>query len=366
MGLCAHSTNNPKQKPKPRLGKNQAAFFFYDTDRQDPNNNYNFLLNGWGRLTSVEWYALGYRIIERYSYFASGLVYKKRLHVTSGTNWPTTAGAALLPTDYYVEAIYGYNNEGQTVSVTYPGATGSSGPGATYTYSFDSLGRPNKLTDNQATPIDWVKDVLYAPSGQMTQIKFVDTDIVSPPRYFTETRSYNARQQLGQILATNFQGTTSFNMQYVYSATQNNGQISQAIDAVSGETVDYAYDSLNRLITAVTTGPQWGLSFGYDGFGNRLNQTVTKGSGPASSISVNASTNRISSSGYVYDSNGNMTTMPYGAGSMTLTYDIDNRLTRAVNSNGTEYYGYSADNRRVFQRLASGGDLIHFYGMLAD
>jgi YD repeat-containing protein len=75
-------------------------------------------------------------------------------------------------------------------------------------------------------------------------------------------------------------GTMNFNMQYVYSTTQNNGQITQPIDGVSGETIDYAYDSLNRLITAATTGPQWGLSFGYDGFGNRLTQTVTKGSGP--------------------------------------------------------------------------------------
>jgi YD repeat-containing protein len=139
-------------------------------------------------------------------------------------------------------------------------------------------------------------------------------------------------------------------MQYSYSATQNNGQITQAIDTVSGETVDYAYDSLNRLITAATTGPQWGLSFGYDGFGNRLSQTVTKGSAPASSLSINAATNRISSSGYVYDSNGNVTTMPYGAGSTTLSYDIENRVIQAVNTNGTERYGYGPDNRRVYQK----------------
>jgi RHS repeat-associated protein len=161
-------------------------------------------------------------------------------------------------------------------------------------------------------------------------------------------------------------GTMNFNMQYVYSTSQNNGQITQAIDAVSGETIDYAYDSLNRLITAATTGPQWGLSFSYDGFGNRLTQTVTKGTAPASSVSVNASTNRINSSGYVYDSNGNLTTMPYGAGSMTLTYDVDNRLIQAVNSNGTEQYGYSPDNRRVYQKTPSGAQLIHFYGANGD
>jgi hypothetical protein len=53
-----------------------------------------------------------------------------------------------------MEAVYAYNNEGQTVSVTYPGDTQTSGPWRTYTYSFDSLKRPNKLTDNQATPLD--------------------------------------------------------------------------------------------------------------------------------------------------------------------------------------------------------------------
>ena len=75
----------------------------------------------------------------------------------------------------------------------------------------------------------------------------------NPNIFQTETRSYNARSQLTQIGIT---GTMSFNMQYVYSTTQNNGQITQAIDAVSGETIDYAYDSLNRLITAATTGPE--------------------------------------------------------------------------------------------------------------
>src|SRR5690349_4129524 len=39
--------------------------------------------------------------------------------------------------------------------------------------------------------------------------------------------------------------------------------------------------SLNWLITVATAGPQWGVSLGYDGFGNWVTQTVTKGSKPA-------------------------------------------------------------------------------------
>ena len=49
---------------------------------------------------------------------------------------------------------------------------------------------------------------------------------------------------------------------------------------MSGEEVTYQSDSLNRLISAVPTGPEWGESFGYDGFGNMLSRTVAKGSAP--------------------------------------------------------------------------------------
>ena len=138
------------------------------------------------------------------------------------------------------------------------------------------------------------------------------------------------------------------------------------MDSVSGGTIDYTYDSLNRLITSATQGPQWGLSFSYDGFGNRLSQTVTKGSGPSNTLSVNAATNRISSSGYYYDSNGNLTTMPYGTGAMTLSYDIENRQIQAANTNGTERYVYGPDNRRVYQKTASGTELVFFYGINGD
>jgi YD repeat-containing protein len=44
-------------------------------------------------------------------------------------------------------------------------------------------------------------------------------------------------------------------MEYRYSATQNNGQITQQKEWATGEEVTYQYDSLQRLISAVTTGP---------------------------------------------------------------------------------------------------------------
>ena len=88
----------------------------------------------------------------------------------------------------------------------------------------------------------------------------------------------------------------------------------------------YAYDELERLISASTTaGTNWGLSWSFDGFGNRLSQTVTQGSGPSGVTLVNGNTNRISSAGYAYGSKGNMTQMPKGGGRL-LVFWLHHRL----------------------------------------
>ena len=91
-------------------------------------------------------------------------------------------------------------------------------------------------------------------------------------------------------------------MTYTYSATQNNG--TQQTDS-SGEQVAYTYDSLNRLISATASG-SWGLSFSYDGFGNRTASTPTQGSAPSSALSFDRSNHVI---GFGYDANGNMTSV---------------------------------------------------------
>lgn len=98
----------------------------------------------------------------------------------------------------------------------------------------------------------------------------------------------------------------------------------------------------------MTTGPEWGLSFGYDGFGNKTQQTVTKGSGSPFSVVVDPLTNRFLGSGFTYDANGNLT----ATSTMSMTYDVANRLTSA---NG-ETYEYGPRN----ERLMKNGE-VYFY-----
>jgi hypothetical protein len=94
--------------------------------------------------------------------------------------------------------------------------------------------------------------------------------------------------------------------------------------------------------------------FQYDGFGNLVSKTLN---GTTSPIPVNGTTNQLTNA--FYDLNGNMTS---GAG-LTLTYDVANRITSSTPvSGGTEYYGYAADNKRVWRHRTDGGEEWTLYG----
>jgi hypothetical protein len=146
-------------------------------------------------------------------------------------------------------------------------------------------------------------------------------------------------------------------LEYRYPAGQNNGRITQMKDWVTGEEISYQYDSLNRLIAAVTTGPEWGLSFTYDGFGNLTNQVVMKGSAPSLAVAVDPATNRIQTAGFSYDANGNMTATP----ALAMTYDAANRMRSAGVGVTGEQYAYDPMNRKVWTKTRY-SQYLHLYG----
>src|SRR5581483_9541508 len=146
-----------------------------------------------------------------------------------------------------INGSWTYNNEGKLNGVTYPvdpnyrdPVTGNPVTPVSYSYSFDGMGRLAGMTES-----------------------VLPTTLVSGV-------TYNA-------------------------ARQNNGKITSQVDNLSGETVTYAYDSLNRLLSA--TASSWNQSFVYDPFGN-----LTDKNGTLSWHGVpDATTNRLGST----DANGN-------------------------------------------------------------
>jgi RHS repeat-associated protein len=269
--------------------------------------------------------------------------------------------AALFPDGYLssvaLTAYYTYDMAGRQATVTYPMTFTEGGNLPTLTMAYDTMGRPSSLTDSNNT--HWVSNVQYDFAGRGTGLTYLTGNGSGLTSSVSETRTYNAAT--GQLASLNWSGAgISGGIQYEYSPTQNNGQITQATDTVSGETIAYQYDVLKRLISAAstpingTTPTPWTQTFQYDGFGNLTAKVLN---GTMNSIAVNTATNQLTNA--IYDGNGNMTS---GAGA-TITYDEANRMITAQEvSGGMAYYGYDAGNKMVYRNTSSGPQII-FYGV---
>jgi len=182
---------------------------------------------------------------------------------------------------------------------------------------------------------------------------------------FTETRTYNSLMQLTGLtngLASEFYSATMVNMQYNYTAGQNNGRVAQTVDGVLGETVNYTYDVWNRLTTAAATNGNWGEQYTFDNFSNLTGKTSTAGSAPSMSVPVNPANNQPTGLGS-YDANGN----PVGnINSPAYVWNVENRLaTNQTSPSQPITYIYDPWGRRVWtQNNYSSGSTgeIYFYG----
>jgi RHS repeat-associated protein len=227
-------------------------------------------------------------------------------------------------------ASYGWDAQGRMTGATYPAVGGSSL--GTYQYQYDNMGRLGSLAQYNWNAGQWntIANAGYSVANQMTSLWTSFTG--------TETRTYNSLLQLTRATVPGI-----MDMQYNYTAGQNNGRITSSQDYISGETVQYAYDGLLRLANAQTTGTQWGEAYSYDGFGNLTGKTPTKGSAPALSVSYNPATNQPYNGNY--DANGNA---PVG------TWNVENKLVGQVLDGTQVNWSYDPFGQRVARYTSSG------------
>jgi RHS repeat-associated protein len=293
----------------------------YTYDNIELRTNYENIGN-LGRLSGVHWgnhdatCPGGFQFDESYGWTYGGLMAQKELALTKLFPPPPSHDTSgTLVTKYF------YDNEGRLQ--TYQPPNGN----VQYAHTYDSLGRPTKLTQYSPEPTDLVSNTDYGPGNELKQVTY---------GVVTETRGYNANRQLLSIQASGT-GLPSVNLQYTYpTSSANNGRITSASSTIGTDTeaVTYQYDGLNRLSSAIATGTvPYSYNYLYDGFGNRTQQG-------GQSLQYDASTNRLVGTGYSYDLNGNLTGTPDG---VTYTYDVDNRLTSA----GGAQYVYNAFNERL-------------------
>jgi RHS repeat-associated protein len=127
----------------------------------------------------------------------------------------------------------------------------------------------------------------------------------------------------------------------------------------------YTYDELNRLASATETynGSQnWKQEFSYNRYGNR---SFVTGSGHTDTLagctsmcnpSFGSTTNRITSSGYSFDSSGNTTADP---ASRSFVYDAENKQTSVTSGGSTvgTYY-YDGDGKRVKKTTSTSDNTV--------
>lgn len=245
---------------------------------------------------------------------------------------------------------YQYNYAGEITQITYPS-------GRQVKPGYDTIGRLASLADTAAgANTTYVSGFSYDPAQHVTQFEYGNGIYgsfgFSPDRLQLTCLDYSATNRNGVCA---HDSSTVFGLDYSYSQSGgNNGQISSITDDVdNGRTSTYTYDSLSRLVAATTVGsanyPQWGLSWTYDQYGNRTAQSISAGcvapmTCPTNSVVVNPGTNQITSPGYGYDANGNMT----NDGENTLVYDGEDRVTSSSSQNlGSASYIYDGKGLRV-------------------
>lgn len=126
-------------------------------------------------------------------------------------------------------------------------------------------------------------------------------------------------------------------------------------------------DSLGRLATAKTNGdtayPQWGLSWSYDRYGNRLSQAILVGctgnnTCPTNSLAFSASGGALTNrpDGYTFDACGDL----LNDGTNTLTYDGNCQLVSSSGMLGSGTYTYDGNGMRI-EKVSGGTTTISIF-----
>jgi RHS repeat-associated protein len=291
----------------------QDANYYYDTPvASDFTQSYT-----WGRLSAVTFG--GGEFAYEYSYDQAGRVVANRMLRGGGYNMD-------------LQAQYTWDDHRHITSITYP-----SGP--VMNLQYDAMSRISTMTENTSGYSELAGWATFGSAGQLltwggTRVPGMSANGGSGWTTMNGSRTYNNMLQITSqaamaqtMWAFPYQqpsGTSaSVNVNYIYNTGHNNGRVTQTVDG--SEIVNYTYDHLNRLTSAVATNNTWGENYTYDGFGNLTGKTPTAGSAPAFSGSA-GSNNQL--------------------GQLAPNFDIEQRLTT---SGGTTYV-YDPWGRRIWRQ----------------
>ncbi len=297
--------------------------------------SYDIGTNGIGRLSSVVSPAI--YTINNYDPLGN---LRQEIKTISGTTFETS---------------YSYDRQGNQVEITNP-------DDSQVKYTYNTAGQLETVQRKEGADAGFtsvVNNYDYGPHGGII------SQTLQNGANTINTYDIAKLYRLSNKTTTITGGSKVQDLSYSYDQNNNVTKIVDASNTNSSKTVDYTYDDLNRLLSAVATNAAIGQSgytqtFTYNAIGNILTRSDAAGAyfydgNTGSSYANPHAVTSVGSINYSYDNNGNMLTE---TGGLSNTWDYNNRLTQSTKGAITSSYEYDQSGQRV---KVSNGTTTSFY-----
>jgi hypothetical protein len=269
-----------------------------------------------------------------------------------------TISGTLYQTDF------SYDASDRVRTTTYPASTTGSREVVTTTYT-SGRGLPNGLSGTLPGVFanrSYVNSTTYNALGQVAQQSLGNGLSEYDNHFGLETLTwgntfYGKLRQLcvkttsaGACSESDGTGTAALNLLYWYDSVGNVSGIGDRTN--SWQEQDFAYDALNRIISATTAyggNGQYSESYAYDPLGNFTNKSDLGNYTYGDAAHIHAVT-AAGSNTYTYDANGNMLTRikPTTPVTYNQAWYVDNLVEAVVMQDVlTDYFVYDGDGKRA-------------------
>lgn len=263
---------------------------------------------------------------------------------------------------------YSYDAVGRLSGITAPGGMGlaygyagsllnsvtwSGGISGSVGYGYDTDFRVNQISVNITNPVAYQYDAdsLLTQAGALTFTRNADHGLLTGSALgsVSDSYSYNGFGEPTQYVArTN--ATDLLNIAYTRDKL---GRITRKVEMIGGGAAvayDYSYDAIGQLIEVQRNGAAF-ASYVYDANGNRLSKTA----GGGTVTGTYDAQDRMLTYGnatYTYTANGELKTKVVGGQTTTYDYDALGNLRGVTLPGGTQIaYLIDGQNRRVGKKI---------------
>lgn len=152
---------------------------------------------------------------------------------------------------------YSYDNQDNIAKIKYPN-------GRIVQNTYDKKSQLISQTDWNGQTITYT----YTPFGEISTVKY--------PNGITQSRTYDTKNLLSDIVYTNSGQIKVFSQTYTRDSNGYITSIKEDGTAVTPQTTEYKYDSLNRLVSSTRKNSSASNTYKYDSLGNMLSSITTQ------------------------------------------------------------------------------------------